>query len=206
LQKQQVQLFTSENSDIKCAMAERFIRTLKSRIFRLFRHRVATRYIDKLSAIVQSYNHSGQSAHGMRPVDVSQDNSLLVYNRLKKVPPHRKPKYTVGQHVRIAKDKSLFEKGYEYRFTEELFVIDKVIPHAVPVYILKDLQGEPIKGKFYESELSLVRNFNEEFIVDRILKRKRNKVLVRWLGYGPGHDSWIDKNALRKPVLHNAAQ
>ena len=52
----------------------------------------------------------------MRPADVSQDNSLLVYNRLKTTLRKRKPKYTVGQHVRIAKEKTIFEKGLRVPF------------------------------------------------------------------------------------------
>ena len=208
LTEHQVKLFSSENSDIKCAMAERFIRTLKSRMYRMFRNRVDTRYIDKLQDLVHSYNHSIHSAHGMRPVDVTQDNSLLVYNRLRSKLRRRKPKYAVGQHVRISVAKSIFTKGYEYRFTEQLYVITKVIPHLIPMYEVKDLQDEPIKGKFYESELSLVRNadnLQKEFVVDKVLKETKKRYFVSWVGYGPEHNSWIDKNALRSPFLHHAA-
>ena len=71
-----VRQFTSENSDVKCAMAERFISTLKSRIWRMFRSRTSTRCMDNLQKIVQSYNPAPHHSHGLRPVDVTQENSL----------------------------------------------------------------------------------------------------------------------------------
>jgi hypothetical protein len=189
--------FTSENSDIKCAMAERLIRTLKSRIWRLFRSRTSTRYIDKLQDIVYSYNRTPHHAHGLRPVDVNQENSLYVYKQLAGKPKTRSPRYKVGDHVRISKEKKKLEKGYEYRFTEEVFKIIQVIRHPVPVYKLEELMGEPIKGTFYEPELSIVRNFaDREHQIDKVLRRKGNKLFVRWLGYGPEHDSWIDKSCM----------
>jgi Integrase core domain len=198
LQDNEVHHFTSENSDVKCAMAERLIRTIKSRIWRLFRHRVATRYIDKLQDIVYAYNNSVHSAHGLRPVDVTDKNSLHVFHQLTKSYKAKSPRYSVGQFVRLAKDKSKLEKGYEYRFTEEIFKIIQVIRHSVPVYRLEDLTGGSIKGTFYEPELSLVRNFeNREHQIDRVLRRKGNKLFVRWLGYGPEHDSWIDKSCMK---------
>jgi hypothetical protein len=62
--------------------------------------------------------------------------------------------------------------------------------------------NEPIKGKFYEAELSLVRGYlQREQPIEKILKeRTRNKkkqCLVRWLGLGPEHDSWVDKKCMK---------
>jgi Integrase core domain len=198
LKEHSVRHFTSENDDIKCAMAERFIRTLKSRIWRLFRKRVSTQYIDQLQNIVASYNNSEHSAHNMAPNQVSQDNSLTVYNRLYGGETEvRKPKYVVGDHVRISKNKTKMEKGYEYRFSEEIYEITNVLAHPVPMYRIKDELGKPIKGKFYEPELSYVRNFaTKEHQIDKVLQRRGKKVKVRWLGYGPEHDQWIDASCV----------
>lgn len=76
-----VQLFSSENNDIKCAMPEQLIRTLKSKLFRFFQYGQATRYANKLKDFVASYNESVHSAHGMRPIDISEKNSLEVYQQ-----------------------------------------------------------------------------------------------------------------------------
>ncbi len=197
-----ITLFSSENADIKCSMAENLIRTLKSRIWRLFRHRVSTRYVDKLQDFVHAYNHSEHSSIQMRPIDVKQTNSLKVFNQLYKElldhQPHRRPLYKVGEAVRIAKDKGKFEKGYEQRFQEEIFIIDKVVEHPVPMYRLKDETNEPVIGKFYEPELSLIRGVkNKAFRIDRVLKKRGRKLLVRWLGLGPERDEWIDRSQLQ---------
>jgi len=180
-------------------MAERLIRTLKQKIWRLFRLRVSTRYIDKISDLVYAYNHTEHAAHGMRPVDVKQNNSLSVFNKLYgEMLMKRKPKFGVGDHVRIDKDKLKFEKGYEYRFQEEIFEIYKVVPHPVPVYLVKDAIGRKVEGKFYENELSLVRGLDQkENKIDQYIKERGNKVLVRWLGYGPEFDSWINKSDIK---------
>ena len=66
------------------------------------------------------------------------------------------PKYKVGDKVRISKYKSIFTKGYEANFTEEIFTVSKVIRGDPNVYVIKDDEGEDIIGKFYEEELSPV--------------------------------------------------
>lgn len=63
LQGLNVTLLSAKNSDIKFTLAERFIRTLKDRMFRMFRYRVSTRYIDKLNDLVYSCNNSAHSSH-----------------------------------------------------------------------------------------------------------------------------------------------
>ena len=203
MKKKIINLFTSENADIKCAMAERLIRTLKQKIWRLFRSKVSTRYIDKLQDLVYAYNHSVHSAHGMRPVDVKDTNSLKVFNKLySEMLTSKAPRYKVGDHVRIAKEKGVFEKGYEYRFQEEIFEVYQVIPQSVPIYKLKDEKSKKVKGKFYEQELSLVKGFiDKSFQIDRYIKERGNKVLVRWLGYDKSFDSWINKSDV---VIENA--
>lgn len=196
LKELRIQHFTSENDDIKCSIVERFIRTLKSRIWHLFRHRVSTKYIDHIHNIINVYNNTVHRSHGFTPNDVSQDNSLAVFNSLREKHPvvKRPSTFKVGDFVRISKRKDLMTKGYEYNFKEEVFQIVQVIPHTIPVYTLKDLLGELLVGKFYEQELVLVRNFdrNKSVTIDKVLQRKGNRIKVRWLGYGKEHDSWID--------------
>lgn len=201
LKRHRVRLFSSENDDVKCALAERLIRTFKARIWRLFRHRLSTQYVDKLPALVYSYNRTIHSAHGMRPIDVRESNSLRVYDALYPVPSKKikkNPRYRVGDHVRIAKIKGKFEKGYEYRFQEQIYKIAQVINHNVPVYRITSLKGVHVEGTFYEPELSLVRGdvSDRTFPIEKIIKERTRKgkreCLVRWLGYDSDEDSWIE--------------
>ena len=206
LRQKQVEMFTSENDDIKCCMAERLIRTLKSRIFRFFRFRLATRYIDKLQDFVYSYNHSVHSSHGQEPASVKHSNSLKTFNALygsmlREQIKH--PRYKVGDVVRIAKNKGQFEKGYDYRFQSDFYTVTKLIGHQAPVYKLKETESdEPIKGSFYESELSIVKGQADwEYRVEKVLERKRRGkvwwIKVRWLGYGAASDSWVKEKCTK---------
>ena len=197
MKRKLVLLFSSENDDIKCSMAERLIKTFKTRIWRLFRLRLSTEYMDKLQDLVYSYNRSVHSAHGMRPIDVKESNSLRVYNALYPEPVKpRRPLYKVGDCVRISKIKGRFEKGYEYRFQEKIYKVMQVLKHNVPTYRIEDLKGQAVKGQFYEPELSLLRGDIRDriFPVEKIIReRRRNgkkECLVRWLGYDSEDDTW----------------
>lgn len=93
--------------------------------------------------------------------------------------------------------KGKIEKGYEHRFREEIFEVHTVIPHEEPLYLLQEENGEKLKENFYETELSLVRGMpNKKFHIDKVIKGKGNKVLLRWLGYSKHYDSWIMKSQL----------
>ena len=68
----------------------------------------------------------------------------------------------------------------------------------MPVYLVKDAIGRKVEGKFYENELSLVRGLDQkEYKIEQYIKERGNKVLVRWLGYGPEFDSWINKSDVK---------
>ena len=66
-----------------------------------------------------------------------------------------KPKFKVGDRVRIYKYKKLFTKGYEPNWTEEIFVISQINKTSPITYKIKDLNGEDILGSFYKQELNL---------------------------------------------------
>ena len=63
------------------------------------------------------------------------------------------PTFSIGDNVRITKNKNVFDKGYTQRRTEEVFKISK-IQLTIPVtYKITDYNGEEIQGSFYEQEL-----------------------------------------------------
>jgi len=96
----------------------------------------------------------------MKPADVTPANA----HRLKKIyqqrpqHPRKKPKFKVGDKVRVSKFKHVFEKGLKPSFTPEIFEITAVKPTIPVTYRLKDYQNEPIKGGFYEEELGPVKH------------------------------------------------
>ena len=101
-----------------------------------------------------------------------------------------KPKFSVGDKVRISKKKKTFEKGYTTRWTEEIFTIVEV-KHTSPVtYRIADLNGEEIKGTFYEPELQ--KTSQELFRIEKVIKRGKKKSLVKWKSYSNDFNSWVD--------------
>ena len=100
----------------------------------------------------------------------------------------------MGDKVRITKKKSICEKGFTPRSTEKVFEISEVHYTSPPTYKIKDLQGEEIRGKFYEQELQ--KTSQEIFRIEKVIRRRDNKSLVKWLGYQDSFSSWVDNKDL----------
>ena len=147
-------------------------------------------YIDKLDDIVGEYNNTYHRTIKMKPIDV-KDNTYIDF---KKEVNDKDPKFKVGDHVRISKYKNIFAKGYTPNWSEEVFVVSK-IKNTVPwTYVINDLNGEKFIGTFYEKELQ--KTNQQEFRIKRVIKRKGNKLHVKWKGYDSSFNSWIDKKYL----------
>ena len=130
-----------------------------------------------LDDIVDKYNNTVHRSIKMKPIDTTSD-SYPEYNEDSNV---TKPKFKVGDHVRISKYKNIFAKGYTQNWSEEVFVVSK-IKNTVPwTYVVSDLNGEEITGSFYEKELQ--KTSQEKFRIEKVLKRKGDKLHVKWNGY-----------------------
>lgn len=141
----------------KASICERYIRTMKSLIFKYFTYTGSDKYHDILESLVALYNNRKHRSIGMAPSDVNDSNILEVWRNLNKDNCKRKePLLACGNFVRLAKPKGIFDKGYKPAWTEEIFVIKQVIRHTQPVYRIKDLDGNDLTGVFYEPELQKV--------------------------------------------------
>ena len=87
--------------------------------------------------------------------------SILYSKPLREI---RKPKFKIGDRVRISKFDSPFRKGYKPQFTREVFEIVAISSRKPPTYTLKDEQDETIRGKFYQKELIKVESFTIELV------------------------------------------
>ena len=147
-------------------------------------------YIGKLDDIVNEYNNAYHTTIKMKPTDVKNN----TYIKNDKEVNDEDPKFKVGDHVRISKYKNIFAKGYTPNWSEEVFVIKKV-KNIVPwTYAINDLDGEEITGTFYEKELQ--KTNLEEFSIEKVIKRKGDKIYVKWKRYDNSFNSWIDKKDL----------
>ena len=136
-------------------------------------------YFNVLDDIVNKYNNTVHRSIKMQPIDVT-DDSYAEYNEDSNI---KDPK--AGDHVRISKYQNIFAKGYTPNWSEEVFVVSK-IKNAIPwIYVIRDLNGEEITGSFYE-----------KFGIEKVLKRKGNKLYVKWKGYDNSFNSWSDTKDL----------
>ena len=106
----------------KSVVAERFIKTLKTKIYKYMTLVLKNVYIDKLDDMLDDYNNTHHRTIKMKPVDVKDK----TYIDFKKEVNDRDPKFKVCDHVRISKYKNIFTKRYTPNCSEEVFVVKKV--------------------------------------------------------------------------------
>ena len=166
----------------KCVIAKRFIRTVKNKIYKYMTSVSKNVYIDKSDDIVNKYNNTYHSTTKMKPVDVKSKTF---------VDSNKDPEFKIGDIVRISKYKNIFAKGYTTNWSEEVFVIKKVKNDVPYTYVINDFNGEGIVGTFYEKKLQ--KTNQKEFRIEKVIKRKGDKLYVQWKGYNNLFNSWIDK-------------
>ena len=152
LSRKNIKLYSTENEE-KSSVAERFNRTIKQMMWKMFSANNNTIYVDKIDELLKNYNSSFHRSVQMSPVAASDiKNKHQVFANLysdeidKQV---KKPKFRIGDKVRISKYKQkLFDKGFTPKWTKEIFVINEIL-HTKPVtYRVVDLQGETVTEAF----------------------------------------------------------
>ena len=140
----------STHNEAKSVVAERFIRTLKNKIYKYMTSILKNVYIDKLDDIVDEYNNTYHRTIKMKPIDVEDDTYIdSMELHYEKEVNNKDPKFKVGDHVRISKYKNIFAKGYTLNWSEEVFVISKSKNTVLWTYVINDLNGAETTGKFY---------------------------------------------------------
>ena len=141
---------------------------------------------------MDEYNNTYHKTIKMKPTDVKND-SFAKYSEESN---EKDLKFKIGDRVRISKYKNIYVKVYTPNWSEETFVVKK-IKNIVPwTYVISDLNGEEIVGSFYEKELQ--KTNQKEFRIEKVTKKKGNKLHVKWKGYDNSFNSWIDKTDLVK--------
>ncbi|XP_036144959.1 uncharacterized protein LOC118646367 [Monomorium pharaonis] len=155
----------STYSVMKASVVERFNRTLKNDMWKKFT--LNGKWIDLLPDLVSNYNSRKHRTIGTRPVDVTPAVAERLLN-------------TVYSSIKIA-GRAKFKVGDSVRHTS--FV----------TYLLEDYRGTSIVGAFYEHELHRATH-PDVYLVEKVLRRKGDKVYVKWLGSDGSHNSWIHKD------------
>jgi hypothetical protein len=191
-----VQFYVSQNEDIKASVAERFNRTLKTKMWKYFTHRNTFKYTDVLQDLMYSYNHSYHRTIGRTPASVKPEDVSIIKERMygtsEKSPV---PKLKIGTKVRISKSRRPFDKGYLPNWTEEIFTIVDAIRTSPPTYKLEDYSKEKLDGSFYDYELQRVVKTSEVYKIEKIVKTRRKggakEYFVKWRGYPDKFSSWV---------------
>ena len=157
----------------KYDVAERFIRRLKTKIYKYMTSISKSVYIDKLDDIVNEYNDTYHRTIKMKPVHVKDNTSIDFKEEVN----DNDPKFKVGDHVRSSKYKNIFAKGYTPNWSKEVFVISKIKDTVPWTYVINYLNGEELIGTFYEKELQ--KTNQKEFRIEKVIKRKGDKLYVK---------------------------
>lgn len=191
----------STYSTKKASIVERFIRTLKSKLYKNFSLKGNYKWVDgTLDKNVYEYNNTPHRTIGQPPATINQNNKKKVLRKYINNSLSKKnincSRFKVGDFVRISKYKGCFEKGYTPNWSTEIFKITKVQYTNPNTYLLEDTKSRPILGAFYAQEIQKAKN-PDVYLVEKVLRRKGNKVYVKWLGLPSSENSWIDrKNCL----------
>ena len=199
-----VTYFTTRNTEIKCAVVERFNRTLRGRMFKYFTSKGTKRYIDVLHHLVAGYNSAVHRSIGMPPASVTSDHTAIIFKRLYGVDDERElirkrygtPKVAVGSTVRIPYENKPFDQAYYPSWTDEVYTVSGAVKdYKRPQYTLTDIDNKTLQGRFYPEELQEVSS-DPAFRLEKVLKRRTvagvKQSFVKWLNYDSKYNSWIN--------------
>ena len=189
------------NSHLKAVIIERFNRSLRELMMKEFVKNNNTVWYNILPKLIKIYNNRYHSTIKMKPIEVNKSNekyikeNIYIYNKTSK-----NPKFKINDLVRISlKRRDLFDKpSGNIKWSEELFKIHSINKSNVITYKIKDLNDEIIKGIFYERELQKTKNTSEVYVIEKIIRKNKNKFFVKWRGYSNEFNSWVDKDDIIK--------
>ena len=133
----------------KSVVAERFIRTLKNKLYKHMTAIGKNVYYHVLDDIVNECNNTKHNTIKMKPKNVGNNNKRVYIDEHNE----KRSRFKVGDRVRISKFKNIFAKGYTPNWSRKIFVVNKINDTVPYTYNIKDLNDEEIIGSFYDREL-----------------------------------------------------
>ena len=206
--KEMQQFFKNNNvkiyhtkSHLKAVVIERFNRSLRELMMKEFVTNNNTIWYNILPKLIKIYNNRYHSTIRMKPIEVNRNNEKYIKENIYTYDkPTKILKFKIGDLIRISlKRRPIFDKSSaNIKWSEELFKIHSISKSNVITYKIKDLNNEIIKGIFYERELQKSKNISDVYIIEKIIRKNKNKYLVKWRNYSNDFNSWIDKNDIIK--------
>ena len=182
------------------SIIERFNRSLKSLMYKQFTLNQNRVWYNILDQLVEFYNNRFHKGIENKPNEVYNNNIIIEKPDEKIIIDNSK--FKINDKVRISYKRQVFDKGYLPNWTWEIFTISKILDTNPKTYILKDYNGDELKGSFYREELQLSRQPEDFYLIEKVIdeKKVRNKkqYLVKWLGYSDKFNSWISEDDFKK--------
>ena len=149
-------------------------------MWRYFYNKGTHKWVDVLDDFLSSHNSTKHSATLRKPIDVNPANEEEVWVTLygHMFEGALPSKFKVCDTMRIPRYKSIFAKGYEANFTEQLFKISKILRGVPNVYEIEALDGEPIICKFYGEDLSFTTKKDDIYRVEKVIRRRRKSMAL----------------------------
>ena len=189
------------NSHLKSVIIERLNKSLRELMMKEFVKNNNTVWYNILPKLIKIYNNRYHSTIKMKPIQVNKNNeryikqNVYTYNKTSK-----NPKFKINNLVRISlKRRPIFDKpSGNIKWSEELFKIHSINRSHVITYKIKDLNDEIIRGAFYERELQKTKNTSEVYVIEKIIRKNKNKYLIKWRNYTNDFNSLINKDNIIK--------
>ena len=189
------------NSHLQAVVIERFNRSLRELMMKHFVKNNNTIWYNILPELIKVYNNRYHSTIKRSPIEVNKNNEKYIKENIYTCNKTSKnPRYKINDLVRISlKRRDIFDKSSgNIKWSEELFKIHSINRSNIISYKIKDLNDNIIEGIFYEKELQKTKNTSEVYVIEKIIRKNKNKYLVKWRGYSNGFNSWIDKDDIIK--------
>ena len=205
LKEMNIRVIRAYNVETKASIAERFIRSLKARLYRYLTHNKTKKYLDVLRDLETGYNRTYHRSIKTTPASVGQDNKVDIWHRLyspRQLPKKPYPTFQRGDYVRLAVADTKFHKSYTGSWSPEVFKVVSARSGAPPSYKVQALDGEEILGTFNPYELQKVPFDETVFIPDQIVKTRRRRgkkeYFIKWEGWPSSFDSWTTNRFQRQ--------
>ena len=191
----------------KCPVVERFNLTIQTLLYKMMAKNNSLEWTKFVGPAMHIYLNRKHRTIKMSPLEAEEVVNQSIVRRtyyekyMKAGLKQKKPKYKVGDSVRIWKERGTFHRGYMEDFTREHFTISKVLINLpVPRYKLNDYNGDEIVGSFFEDELvhyNPSEFYESEVVQQRKTKKRGLEYLVHYIGYPDSMNQWVKASDMK---------
>ena len=191
------------NSNLIAVVIERFNRSLRELMMKEFVKNNNTVWYNILPKLIKFYNNRYHNNIKNKPININKSNEKYIKDTIYTYVTNKIPKFKINDIVKISlRRRKLFDKPTSnIKWSEELFKIHSINKSNVITYEIKDMNNEIIQGVFYEKEVSLSKMKEDGLcIIEKIIRKNKDRYFVKWRNYSNDFNSWIDKNDIVKYV------